>query len=128
MPPSAEHPNQLKDLLGPDKETWELSCHSGGINKNGCHIVVSVKGDKHGYICFTLVHFETDIIWAAIELPVSPKQEAQDQMRKWNIRFQQELTLVFVTRSRQEQNAGSSTLKHHLTSTTTTTTDKNLEL
>lgn len=29
-------------------------------------------------------------------------QEAQDQMRKWNIRFQQELTLVFVTQQKPE--------------------------
>lgn len=34
------------------------------------------------------------------ELPVFPQQEAQDQKRKWNIRFQQELTFVLVTRSR----------------------------
>lgn len=49
---------------------------------------------------FNLDHIEQDVIWATTELPVSPKQEAENQMRKGNIRFQQELTLVFVTRSR----------------------------
>lgn len=68
---------------------------------------------------FTLDHIEQVIIWATIELPVSPWQEAQGQMRKWNIRFQQELTLVFVTRSRDgNKKAGSSTVKHRFTSTT----------
>lgn len=46
---------------------------------------------------FTLDHIEQDIIWATIEFPVPPLQEAQDHMRKWNIRFQQELSLAFVT-------------------------------
>lgn len=46
---------------------------------------------------FTLDHIKQDIICTTIEFPVPPLQEAEDQMRKWNIRFQQELTLVFVT-------------------------------
>lgn len=36
-------------------------------------------------------------MWGTIEFPVPPLQEAEDQMRKWNIKFQQELTHVFDT-------------------------------
>lgn len=45
----------------------------------------------------SLDHIKKDIIDATFKFPVLPMQEAEDQMRKWNIGFQQELTLVFVT-------------------------------
>lgn len=51
---------------------------------------------------FTQNPIEREITVAPIELPVFPQQEAQGHMRKWNISFQQELTVVFVTECRQQ--------------------------
>lgn len=48
---------------------------------------------------FTLDHIEQDTIQGTTEFPVRPLQEARDQMRKWNIGFQQELTLMFMTQT-----------------------------
>lgn len=76
-----------------------------------CMLIITIPS------AFTLDHIKQDIICTTIEFPVPPLQETEDQMRKWNIRFQQELTLVFDTENRQERKAGSSTLKNHFTST-----------
>lgn len=64
------------------------------INVDKCMLILTVTSVS------ILDHTEKDITRATIELPVSPQQEAEDHMRKWNIRFQQELTPVFVTQSR----------------------------
>lgn len=45
----------------------------------------------------SLDHIKKDIVHATFKFPVPLMQETEDQMRKWNIGLQQELTLVFVT-------------------------------
>lgn len=46
---------------------------------------------------------ERDIKCCTTELPVSPSQEAQDEMRKWNIGFQQELSPELTTWHRRTE-------------------------
>lgn len=99
MPPPAEHPNQLRDWLSLDNRNhWNKVTFAVGvikmdatlcwaqnwINMNKLKLVMTITS------AITLEHIEQDIIyWASCP----SKAGTRDQMRKWNIKFQQELTL-----------------------------------